>query len=225
MEIPRLPDTVHLALIRDNEPISEGLVGIEHELAAHYSDSGRRNHFIRGRTAARRALKQLSSSFAHAEIGRGLRHEPLWPVGTTGSISHTAGLCGAVVSGCSSASAIGLDLECCTRQVSFNIARRICLESERNWALSESTLESQRLLQIFSAKEAIFKALFPVVRHSLSFDEAELSWDEPGTRFSWQPHGKLAQSLAEVQFPISQHSILSITVERWILSLFARSPA
>ena len=116
----------------------------------------RRNDFIRGRIAARRALRELGVPPGTIPIGPW--RLPVWPQGVVGSISHSAGAGVAVAARAADLRGIGIDVEARDRRLSGRIARRILTRAE-SWALDgESTLPWP--LVLFCAKEAAFKAVF-----------------------------------------------------------------
>jgi len=140
----------------------------------------RRAFFGLGRTAARDALLELG--ILHAAIGRGPAGEPLWPPGIAGAISHTRDLAVAVVGRQTDYAGLGVDVEELVRGPSPRAARLVCRPTEMEWVNVEAGTE--RLTMLFSAKEAVFKALFPIERVWLGFADAELTWRADRGRFS-----------------------------------------
>ena len=132
----------------------------------------RRVYFGLGRAAARDALAELG--IHEVAIGRGSAGEPLWPDGIVGAITHAGDVAVAVVGRRSDYSGLGLDVEELARGPSARAARLVCRPAEMEWAAVESG--TRRLTTIFSAKEAVFKALFPLERVWLGFGDAELTW-------------------------------------------------
>ena len=108
-------------------------------------------------------------------IGRGPGGEPLWPAGVVGAISHSGGLAVAVVGWASEYAGIGVDVEQRLPGLSLRAARLVCRAAEYDWAAADPGPMRRTLL--FSAKEAIFKALYPIDEVWLGFGDAELRWD------------------------------------------------
>jgi len=134
-----------------------------------------------GREAARRALSHKEPQL-WPTIGRGPLGQPLWPAGYVGSISHCQLLnktwAAAVVGVAAKYGNLGIDLEPRARNLAEGLARRICSAQELAWIVDpQSPQGRQRLLQIFSAKEALFKLLSPLAEVTFGFDEAELTWE------------------------------------------------
>lgn len=150
-----------------------GLLEGEAEAVGPRAVAQRRTLFAFGRAAARDALGQLG--VAPVAIRRGAGGEPLWPDGIVGAISHTHSMAVALVGWRSDYAGLGVDVEELGRGVDARIARLVARPAEMAWVNPEAGLE--RLIMLFSAKEAIFKALYPVEQVWFGFADAELSWD------------------------------------------------
>jgi 4'-phosphopantetheinyl transferase EntD len=125
----------------------------------------RRRELIAGRTAMH-ALVDL----AHPVLAND-RGAPIVPAGMTGSISHKLARAAALV-GDAAHGHVGVDLER-RAPTKLDIARRILTPRERRVAGAE-------LLRVFSIKEAIYKAIDPIVRRYVGFQEVELVVREDG---------------------------------------------
>ncbi|MGW5158542.1 4'-phosphopantetheinyl transferase family protein [Nonomuraea wenchangensis] len=134
----------------------------------------RRTEFTTGRHCARTALASLG--LPPAPILSGPRGEPLWPDGVVGSITHCRGYRAAAVARTSDVLSIGMDAEP-REPLPPGVLDAIALPQERTWA--ESAQERGRLL--FTMKESVFKAWYPLTRRSLGFDEAEIIVGDTGT--------------------------------------------
>lgn len=77
---------------------------------------------------------------------------------------------------------VGVDLERLDEPVHFRISTKVCTPSEKDWIL-ETPEKDTRLKMIFSAKEAVFKAFFPVQQIYLNYYDAELSWNDKTQSF------------------------------------------
>ncbi len=117
----------------------------------------RRREFLAGRLAARRAFRAVGAECG--EIPRAGR-APVFPPGSRASISHSAGLAVAVVSGERRAGPVGCDLE--LRPLPAAAARLVLDPTETAWTHAAGEAEAAaRLLVLFSAKEAAWKAWQP----------------------------------------------------------------
>jgi 4'-phosphopantetheinyl transferase EntD len=132
----------------------------------------RRVYFSMGRAAARDALAELG--IYGVAIGRGASGEPLWPDGIVGAISHAGDLAIAVVGQQRDYAGLGIDIEQLSRGLTARAARLVCTPAEMEWVNPEA--DTTRLTMLFSAKEAVFKALFPIEGVWLGFGDAELTW-------------------------------------------------
>jgi 4'-phosphopantetheinyl transferase EntD len=170
----------------------------------------RRVVFALGRSAARDGLRELG--FGKVPIGRGSGGEPLWPHGVVGAISHSRELAVAVVGRSRYYVGLGVDVEELSRAPSARAARLVCRPSELAWVDPESG--SERLLMLFSAKEAIFKALYPIEHVWLGFGDAELTWLAERAAFE----ARVLKSAGE-RFPEGFVLTVNVTVgATWVLS-------
>jgi len=132
----------------------------------------RRLAFALGRTAARDALNELG--IGAVAIGRGAAGEPLWPEGVVGAISHAGDVAIALVGRQDDYVGLGVDVEELSRGPSARAARLICRPGEMEWV--DVAAGTERLAMVFSAKEAVFKTVFPIEHVWLGFADAELTW-------------------------------------------------
>ncbi|MBP2474260.1 4'-phosphopantetheinyl transferase EntD [Crossiella equi] len=142
----------------------------------------RRREFTTVRHCARQALAELGRPAA--PLLRGERGAPIWPAGIVGSMTHCAGYRAAVVAEDAHAVAIGIDGEE-HAPLPEGVLEAVSLPEERLW-LAELTRERpevhwDRLL--FSAKESVYKAWFPMTRRWLGFEEAMLTVDPDAGTF------------------------------------------
>lgn len=149
------------------------LIGVELDLLGPRATDRRRRSMASGRAAARRALADLGAPAADVEIGRGRGGEPLWSSEVVGSITHTDQLALSVVGWRRDYAGLGVDVEALCPGMSERAARLVCTPHERDWLASRS---AEWRTRIFSAKEAIFKALNPLEGVYLGFSDAELTW-------------------------------------------------
>jgi enterobactin synthetase component D len=172
----------------------------------------RRFFFGLGRAAARDALAEIG--VASIAIGRGPAGEPVWPDGVVGAISHTGDLAVAIVGWLSDYAGLGIDLEQLSPGLSARAARLVCTPAEMAWVGDAGG--SSRGTMLFSAKEAVFKALFPIERIWLGFGDAELEWHPERCAFdarlvksagSTYP----ADSVLQVQCTLTDAEVLSTT--------------
>ena len=172
------PPTVSFCALRVGEPAA-----VHPDEADAYPEAvdKRREEFRLGRAAAHQAIAALCGR-SDQPIGRGARGQPLWPAGLVGSISHCRGLALAAVARREHSGGLGVDVERRDRRVTPDVARLVASEAEQAWiAAADPAL---RLKLLFSAKESIFKALYPLAEVYLGYKDAELAWDDGAGRFS-----------------------------------------
>ena len=132
----------------------------------------RQKEFAAGRAAARRAMGR------DLPIPQGADRAPVWPEGWRGSIAHADDLCIAVMTRADAC--IGCDVER-HDAVHEDLAATICAEREMQ-DLPRGDLRRAATL-IFCAKEAAFKAQYPLSGALLGFDAFEVTADSAGGTF------------------------------------------
>jgi 4'-phosphopantetheinyl transferase EntD len=161
-------------------PVREELFPAEERVLA-AAGQRRRDQFTRGRWCARQALGALG--ITRRAIPVGARGAPVWPPGTVGSITHCAGYCGAAAAHAGEVAALGIDAEPDAPLPPRVIAR---VASERELAAIDHDLVAREGLPLgkllFSAKEAVYKAWFPLTGRPLGFRDVELAIDLAGGR-------------------------------------------
>jgi len=131
----------------------------------------RKEEFILGRICANKAYMKLTGEEL-LNLPVGPSREPLWPGNLVGSISHNRFWVGAAVAQKNSLLGLGIDFEVMgrTRQ---ELARYIT--NEQDLTSVEGCTEEELLTFIFSAKESLYKALFPLVNKFFGFDAAAVT--------------------------------------------------
>jgi len=172
----------------------------------------RRVYFSMGRAAARDALAELG--IYGVAIERGPSGEPLWPDSIVGAISHAGDVAIAIVGRQNNYAGLGIDVEQLSRGLTARAARLVCTPAEMEWVNPEAG--TTRLTMLFSAKEAVFKALFPIEGVWLGFGDAELTWHAERCAFEARllkaasaahPRG----ALLEVRCTVVETNVLSTT--------------
>jgi 4'-phosphopantetheinyl transferase EntD len=143
----------------------------------------RRREFVTARRCAREALAGLG--IAPVPIRPGPRREPLWPGGVAGSITHCAGYRAAAVVRTSDVASIGIDAEThapLPPRVIPAVTAPGDVEHLAELAARDPSVHWDRLL--FSAKEAVYKAWFPLTGRWLGFEDAALTIDPAERTFT-----------------------------------------
>lgn len=138
----------------------------------------RRQQFTAGRLLARAALQRLGQ--AAAPLLNDAQRVPIWPRGVVGTITHTHVWCAAAVARQDQIAGLGADVELST-PLELGLWDRICRPEERSF-LQAQPEPSRGLLAkaIFSAKESIYKALYPRVRVFLDFQGMRIALEPSG---------------------------------------------
>jgi 4'-phosphopantetheinyl transferase EntD len=182
-----------------------GLFPAEATLVARATEK-RRREFTTGRECARGALAALG--IAAAPILRGYRGAPLWPDGIVGSITHCAGYCAAAVARTQDLLTIGLDAEP-NAALPGGVLELVSLPAERarlrELAVAAPGIGWDRLL--FCAKEAVYKAWFPLTGRWLGFADADITIDATERAFT---------ARIQVPAPVINGSALASFTGRWL---------
>lgn len=132
------------------------------------------------RACARRALADLG--LPPAPILTGPSREPLWPDGVVGSLTHCAGYRAAAVARRTDLASVGIDAEPHDR-LPDGVLDHVSLPDEReHLAALPAGTHWDRLL--FSAKESVYKAWWPLARRWLGFEDARLTFDPAAGTFA-----------------------------------------
>jgi 4'-phosphopantetheinyl transferase EntD len=182
------------------------LFGVEREALGRAVER-RRLEFTTARACARRALAGLG--LPAMPIPSGPRGEPCWPEGVVGSITHCEGYRACAVARAAEFLTVGIDAEP-DASLPDGVLTQIATVEElpRLRALSREwpAVHWDRLL--FSAKEAVYKAWFPLFRHPLGFTDAVLSID---------PHGGSFRARLSVSAPARWGQGLTMLDGRWMV--------
>jgi 4'-phosphopantetheinyl transferase EntD len=134
----------------------------------------RREEFLLGRCAAQLALRK--AGIPHdSPVLRGAGHEPYWPAGFVGSITHCEEWAVAAAAKVRNVRSVGIDLENSEKVSVDEILGLVSTEAERAWILRGGDAR-RKLAFLFSAKESVYKALFPLCRQFFDFQAIELTW-------------------------------------------------
>ncbi|MBU6529567.1 4'-phosphopantetheinyl transferase [Streptomyces sp. NPDC057245] len=154
-------DTGHLPLYPEEEAIVARAV------------AKRRREFTAVRSCARRAMEKLG--VPAQPVLPGERGAPGWPEGLVGSMTHCDGYCAAALARATDLASLGIDAEPdgpLPEGVLDSVSLPTEAEQLRRLAGERSGVHFDRLL--FSAKESVYKAWFPLTRQWLDFSEADI---------------------------------------------------
>ncbi|MEU3175715.1 MULTISPECIES: 4'-phosphopantetheinyl transferase [unclassified Streptomyces] len=167
-----LPETVVVVEAYGDEGVDAPLHPEEAAVVARAVDK-RRREFTAVRSCARRAMRKLGVP-PHPVLP-GERGAPGWPDGLAGSMTHCAGYCAAALVRTGDLASVGVDAEV-HGPLPEGVLSSVSLpgEAERVARLTRERpgVHWDRLL--FSAKEAVYKAWFPLTGKWLDFMEADI---------------------------------------------------
>lgn len=133
----------------------------------------RRAEFLAGRYCAHQALHRLDRS---GPVGIGPDRSPAWPVGVTGSISHSAHHAVAIATCDPRVIGVGIDIEAPIAAAALDELRSQILTPHEQARLRRPELTPQTLLTlVFSTKESFFKALYPSVNAYFGFEAVSVT--------------------------------------------------
>jgi 4'-phosphopantetheinyl transferase EntD len=157
---------------------SEAVFPGEEDLIANAVE-GRSREFITARRCAREALAKLG--YSPAPIRSGPKREPQWPPGVVGSITHTVGFRAAAVAPLSIVASIGIDAEQ-NQPLPDGIEQFVTVAGEPQMLadLTSAFPVTHWGRLLFSAKEAIYKAWYPLTGRWLGYEDARLTIDPAG---------------------------------------------
>ncbi|WP_145601839.1 4'-phosphopantetheinyl transferase family protein [Yersinia frederiksenii] len=167
----------------------------------------RRAEYLAGRFVARQVLNMLE--IRDYPLANGIDRAPQWPTGLIGSISHNnqRALCTAqIITPVVELTAVkhrihgvGLDIESLiSAERAENLWPGILSEEERHYFQASPLPFNQLLTLAFSAKESLFKAVFPQLGRYFDFLEARLlSYSLETGRFELQLLRQLSDDFPE----------------------------
>lgn len=193
----------HHTVVFDREAPSSSFSEVVIPESIRTAPGRRQMEFRAGRECALRALKsliqnapdELSRDMASIAIGPG--REPVWPRGIVGTITHTQDLASAAVARTSDASGIGFDIEpVMSEENAAAWMPRIAAPDEvGELARQMEWSPAMALTVIFSAKETVYKCLYPQVRRYFGFRAAAIELADDA-------HGLFSVRLLETLTPV-----------------------
>ncbi|MGV3526311.1 MAG: 4'-phosphopantetheinyl transferase family protein [Candidatus Sericytochromatia bacterium] len=122
---------------------------------------------------------------------------PVWPLGWTGSLSHSADCALAVLASRAQVRAVGVDVETCMSAETAARVRASLLHPDEEVLVPAGEAGRERLTLIFSFKESFYKALAPLLGRFIGFQELAVT-EIVGERLSCAPRGPLC-----ADFPVA----------------------
>ena len=131
----------------------------------------RKNDFLAGRYCAYQAAKV--QGYELKSLPSNSTREPLWPLDLKGSISHSKRMAISCVSTSADILSIGIDAE---EILDMHLGSDFqdTIASSEELILVRGLQDRRALTILFSAKEALYKALFPITKAFIDFKEVRL---------------------------------------------------
>lgn len=136
----------------------------------------RRAEYLAGRLACAMSLEQCGYVGPH-RVGRRRDRSPIWPDGYVGSVTHGGGVVAAAAAQASTYAGVGIDAEPLLSERAQDELRDMVLTHRERVRVDTALPELVRgslVTLAFSAKECLFKCLYPLVGKFFEFHDAEL---------------------------------------------------
>ncbi|KAB1144951.1 4'-phosphopantetheinyl transferase superfamily protein [Streptomyces luteolifulvus] len=186
-----LPGSVVTVEAHGDEAVGDAHLYPEEAAVVAQAVPKRRREFAAVRSCARRAMEKLG--VPPQPLVPGERGAPRWPAGVAGSMTHCEGYCAAALVRATDLASLGIDAEP-HQALPDGVLAAVSLPDERDrlrlLAHQHPHIHWERLL--FSAKESVYKAWFPLTGLWLEFTEADIEVGvEPGERPGGRFHAEL----------------------------------
>ena len=164
--------TVHHITFDPSTFTDADLLWLPHHVQLTNAGRKRKTDHLAGRIAAAHALSALNDRTIPAIGASG---EPVWPAGMSGSITHSGTQAMAVVVRHPDAR-VGIDCEAILPDSEAREIQDGIIDAQEAMCLTRSGYPFALALTLtFSAKESLFKALFPQVKTFMDFDCARIT--------------------------------------------------
>ncbi|MFI7100999.1 4'-phosphopantetheinyl transferase [Streptomyces sp. NPDC050161] len=177
-----LPRPIVVSEAFDDRPLSDMFP--EERAAVARAVPARQREFGTVRACARAALAEFG--IAPAPLLPGPDRAPRWPDGLVGAMTHCTGYRAAAVARTSDFASVGLDAEPHQPVRDAGVVDLVTLPEEREQLsrlrAAQPDVHWDRL--IFSAKESVYKAWYPLTGRWLDFEEAHLTLDPTDATFT-----------------------------------------
>lgn len=175
----------------------------------------RQAEFLAGRFAAKQVLLTAFQQDIAPTIHFNEHRSPKWPKGFMGSIAHTASKALCAMSRSGDVQYLGVDIESIlTEKTAVDISPQIHTNAELSLMLLAGLSPKVATTLIFSAKESLFKAIYPCIGEYFGFECAEvISIDSTGLTLSLTnkfPFPAPHSGIYYCQFEIQEHRVITL---------------
>lgn len=165
--------------LSESRGLIEDLHVEEKDLISHAMGK-RQGEFAAGRLCAKEALAKLG--ILDFPILKDEKGAPIWPEGISGSISHAKGCCAAVVVEVAKGESLGLDIEEVNR-LTEDLWEYVFVPEEIEWLRKQGNQSQMWASVIFSAKEAFYKAQYPISLAWVGFQDVAIEIKSQGEEY------------------------------------------
>lgn len=155
------------------QPAAFGALGIHCPDGLRQAVPKRQAEYLAGRYCVQAALRQLGE--AAVDVLSAADRAPCWPPGLTGSISHHGSSACCAVTHRARCGGVGIDVETCMDAESAALHAPLLLDAPETALLHSQEARFEWLVTLsFSAKESLFKAVYPAIRIYFDFLDARI---------------------------------------------------
>jgi enterobactin synthetase component D len=181
-------------MVADYGAVIRQLAGLVIEGVPERAVDKRRAEFLAGRFAALSALRALG---VNEPLGRNEDGSPRWPAAVVGSITHGASRALCAVARSTELRGVGIDAErLMTVETKVELRRRICTAAELAVGDPLRLVEHELVSLAFSAKESLYKCLYPMVGRFMDLHAATIVAGVASHTAEGQVAGELTLELA-----------------------------
>lgn len=215
VENSRITDAVLVTAGYETSAYTDALfnkLNIPVPLKVHRSSAKRKADFLAGRALALAAMTHLGVT--PQPVANAPSRAPIWPDGLAGSLSHARGRCACLLSR-DTGQTYGVDTEAIAKDRPLAAILTETLSAAERHITTQGPLPAATNATLaFSAKEALFKTLYPRVGHHFGFDAAALRAAPKDDTLTLTLTTDLAQSLTkgmqfDVYFSLSTTHVLT----------------
>ncbi|MBK3576486.1 4'-phosphopantetheinyl transferase superfamily protein [Streptomyces sp. MBT65] len=174
---PLLPSCVLVAEMDPRDGLISALAPAERGAIAD-AVPHRQREFAAGRQLAHRLIGELG--LASGAILSHADRSPAWPAGIVGSITHCPNRIAVTVARATDVEGIGIDIEPSTPLPDGLEPLVLATEESRRFTGLSAEERALRSRWVFSAKEATYKAIYPLTGKVLEFADLVVSWEAGG---------------------------------------------
>ena len=170
------PEVAHVSALFSHEEYTDAVAfrfDVNLPCAMQRAVAKRKAEYVAGRACATYAARVLLGDF-QGQIESSAQGLPVWPEGVVGSITHTMGFASAALARVGVVRSLGLDTErIMTEEVMHKIGPTVCSAEER-MSPGSGLSDNVYTTIVFSAKESVFKCIYPLTRRMFWFDNAHI---------------------------------------------------